>query len=499
MVARIGVGDNIEKAIRYNEEKVKDRQAVLLAAEGFPLPAAQLKLGHKIKWFKEITSRNLLTEKNAIHISLSFHRKDNLKGIDLTDFAKEYLEGIGFAGQPFLLYRHSDTANPHLHIVTTNIRASGWRIETHLIGKRVSSPVRERLEEKYNLIRARGRSENEGMLKGIAAKDIAGDPKNFRSKLRNIVREVFDTYHFGTFDEYALILRTLGIKADRGEEGSRMRQFNGLVYAPLNYDGDQDGKSVKASQIFTSPTIARVSERFKGNILQRKAFRGRTALVLRQSLEKSVDIETLQGNLKLDGVDIELHTNAENRTYGVTLVDHITRNVFKGSELDKDFSASKLLQRLAENGNPELVFNKHFISSQLKIPREGNRISTLVAAWKRDGLRVLPHTLPGGQVEYFVGHKYTAFHSFIKAPVPMKRILDRIQRASLQNRSTQPVAGIIQDKSFWDVAGNYFIQSSTGFWEANMALLEPTPEAYDLPPYELLKEARKKKKRKRRD
>jgi hypothetical protein len=499
MVAIVGVGESIEKTIRYNEEKVNDRQAVLLAADGFPLPASELKLHHKIKWFKEIVSRNQLTELNSIHIVLSFHRKDKLKGVDLEQLSRDYLEGIGFSGQPFLLYKHKDTTTPHLHIVTTNIRDDGKRIDTHLIGKRLSSPVREKLESKYNLIRARGRREQERMLQGIREEDIYEDTKRLRAKLRNIVREVFDTYHYSSFEEYALILRLLGVKADKGEAGTRMLQYNGLVYAPLNYDGVQDGKSIKASQIYSSPTMDNITLRFDQNKQHRKNYRGRAILVMRQALAVCSDAHMLEEKLKADGIEIVFHTNDENRAFGLTLVDHVTRNVFKGSELGKEFSANRVLEKISENGNPQLAYNRVFVREQLRIPQGKYRFPSLIAAWKAAGLCVLPHRLQDRGIEYFVGHRSTTFASFIPAPAFMRRVLERINDVHEKRIRNPKVFQLCNDNCFWNTAGNYFIQSVSGFWEANAILWEPTPEVYDLPPQELLREARKKKKRKRRD
>lgn len=499
MVARIGDGDNIEKAIRYNEQKVSSGQAVLLAAEGFPLPASDLQLAHKIKWFEEITSRNTRAEKNSIHIVLSFHRKDKLNGIDLEELAREYMHGIGFGEQPYLLYKHRDTANPHLHIVTTNIRQDSSRIDTHLIGKLISSPVRERMEIKYNLIKARGRREHEGQLQGLTKTDLMGDPIRLRGKLRNIVRTVFETYHYGSFDEYAITLQKLGIKADRGEVGSRMYEYEGLVYAPLGIDGEQAGKSIKASQIYTSPTLKRILDKLKANTHARQNYRGRARFILQQAMAGATTMEMLEQKLKVDGIELHFHVNEAGRTYGMNVIDHVTRNIFKGSELGKGLSAAKVLQQVAENGNPELAYNRIFVAEQMRFPKGKYRFPSLVASWKSAGLRILPHQLVDGKRVYFVGHRHTASRSFIQAPVFMQQVLDRMSNSPQDRKSSDRVNKLMKDISFWDSGGHYFLQSARGFWEANTALLEPTPEVYDLPPQELLKEARKKKRKKRRD
>ena len=53
---------------------------------------------------------------------------DKLSKEKLKEIANEYMQKIGFGEQPYLLYQHHDAGHPHIHIVTTNIKADGKRI-----------------------------------------------------------------------------------------------------------------------------------------------------------------------------------------------------------------------------------------------------------------------------------------------------------------------------------------------------------------------------------
>src|SRR5205085_2574680 len=61
---------------------------------------------------------------------------------------------IGFKEQPYLVYQHNDAGHPHVHIVTTNIKEDGKRIDTFNIGRNQSEKARKDLEIKYGLIKA---------------------------------------------------------------------------------------------------------------------------------------------------------------------------------------------------------------------------------------------------------------------------------------------------------------------------------------------------------
>ncbi len=57
-------------------------------------------------------------EKSVVHISLNPHPDDVLTDTDLQNIAREYLDGLGFGNQPYLVMKHEDIERHHLHIVT---------------------------------------------------------------------------------------------------------------------------------------------------------------------------------------------------------------------------------------------------------------------------------------------------------------------------------------------------------------------------------------------
>src|SRR5690606_27013695 len=112
-------------------------------------------------------SQNRRATTKAVHISLNFHPDEKLTEETLKELAHEYMERMGFGAQPYLVYQHFDAGHPHLHIVTTNIRNDGSRIALYRIGKYESESARKAIENKYGLIKAKGRKQDTADVKPI--------------------------------------------------------------------------------------------------------------------------------------------------------------------------------------------------------------------------------------------------------------------------------------------------------------------------------------------
>jgi type IV secretory pathway VirD2 relaxase len=154
MVARISTPSSINRALNYNENKVKNGQAILLQSEGFLKDTEQLNFYDTLKRFTDLIELNGRAKTNSLHISLNFSNSDKLDTEKLVEIAGEYISKIGFGQQPYLLYQHMDAAHPHLHIVTTTIREDGSRIDTYNIGRNQSEKARKSIEQSFGLVRA---------------------------------------------------------------------------------------------------------------------------------------------------------------------------------------------------------------------------------------------------------------------------------------------------------------------------------------------------------
>tara|TARA_R110002020_G_scaffold464859_1_gene685937 strand:- start:381 stop:1598 length:1218 start_codon:yes stop_codon:yes gene_type:complete len=346
LVAKIITGKTIGGVIRYNEQKVKNGQAKLVQMGGFVVN--NLTVVEKVQAFEKVQKLNQRTKTNVIHISLNFSPKDNVDEFMLQKIASDYLKGIGFENQPYLMYQHFDAAHPHIHLVTTNISSSGKRIETHNLGKVLSEKSRKEIEKRYHLVKAEEQRKQKVNLLQPLEKAAYGK-RETKSSISNIVQEVIRSYQFASLPELNAVLGQFNVCAYRGEKDSEMFKNKGLVYSVLDAAGNRIGVPVKASSIYSRPTLSRLEKIFSRNKEARKDHREILRGVIHDLLGSCSSLEEFINRLRRKGIKPLLRINEEGRLYGVTYIDNVNRCVFNGSALGKELSANALSVRFTKN------------------------------------------------------------------------------------------------------------------------------------------------------
>src|SRR5665811_657562 len=143
MVAKITVPISIQRALNYNEQKMREGKAECIYAHNFLKEAEQLNFYEKLQRFGDLISLNKRASTNTVHISLNFGLNEKIAEEKLVEIAGVYMDKIGFADQPYLVYQHLDAGHPHIHIVSTNIQKDGKRISLHNLGRNESTKARK--------------------------------------------------------------------------------------------------------------------------------------------------------------------------------------------------------------------------------------------------------------------------------------------------------------------------------------------------------------------
>ncbi len=348
MVARINTPNNINRALNYNEQKVKNEQAELLHAEGFLKDTNQLNFKDKLRRFTSLIELNDRAKTNSLHISLNFDNSDKIDAVKLVDIAREYMSKIGFAEQPYLVYQHYDAGHPHLHIVTTSIRMDGSRIDTFNIGRNQSEKARKEIEQSFGLVKAEeSKQRQEYQLKPVSAEKVQYGKRETKRAISNVLDAVLNTYKYTSVPELNAVLHQYNVTADRGNEDSRVFKNNGLVYRILDENGNKVGVPLKASDFYNKPTLKQLQEKFQQNETARQPYKVRVKNAIDLNLLKSptLSIQDLQKLLEKDGISTVIRQNDTGIIYGITYVDHRTKCVFNGSDLGKQYSAKAIQER----------------------------------------------------------------------------------------------------------------------------------------------------------
>jgi len=348
MVAKITIPRSIEAALNYNEKKVQKGTAECLHAANYLSEAQNMNFYQKLNGFNSLNSLNERATTKTLHVSLNFDPSEKLSNDKLVEVANVYMDKIGFGQQPFLVYKHEDAGHPHIHIVSTTIKADGSRINTHNIGRNQSEKARKEIEQMYGLVKAE--RQQKLMKPGIKPVDIEkavyGKHETKRS-ISNVVGVVFSQYKFSSLPEFNAALKQLNVIADRGGEEGRIYKNRGLVYRILDADGNKVGVPIKASSISCKPILDNLEKKFTANEPAKEPLKQRTKNAIDECLQQSPgSMKNLIAVLEQKQINTVLRQNAEGRLYGITFVDNQSKCVFNGSDLGKAYSAAALQNRI---------------------------------------------------------------------------------------------------------------------------------------------------------
>lgn len=338
-------------ALRYNENKVQQGNAVCLTGNLFGFHLNKLTLEGKIKRFAEGLRFNQKSKTFVVHISLNFSASEKIEREVLTKVADAYMQKIGFGNQPYLVYQHLDSAHPHLHILSTSIRDDGKRIPLHNLGRIHSEKARKEIEEDFNLVKAEGQQYTPDVLLDLKQLRKASYGKDeTRKAITQIVSNVTRLYKYTSVHELNAVLSQYNVLADRGKEGTIMFKKGGLVYSLLDEKGNRIGVPIKASRIYGKPTLKNLEKLFKLNEALRGPLKKRLLdkIDYSFSLDPNPKLRDFVATLKDDGITTILRRSADDRIYGITFVDHENRVVFNGSDLGKQYGAKALLERIRD-------------------------------------------------------------------------------------------------------------------------------------------------------
>ena len=147
--------------------------------------------------------------------------------------------------------------------------------------------------------------------------------------------------------ELNAVLKLYNVVADRGSEKSSIYQNNGLVYRVLDSNGEKIGVPIKASLIYSKPTLKNIEARFESNERERQRYKQRVMNAIDFAVLKKPNqsLTDLIKAVQKENIHVVLRQNDDGIIYGITYIDHHTKCVFNGSHLGKRYSANGIQQR----------------------------------------------------------------------------------------------------------------------------------------------------------
>jgi hypothetical protein len=378
MVARIKRVNHLAGTLNYNEQKVKEGVAECIHAVNYPKDLERLNFYDKLHRLQHQAALNERVRANSVHITLNFADSDQLERDKLKSIADSYMQQIGFGDQPYLVYEHKDAGHQHIHIVTTNIRADGSKIEMNNIGRNQSEKARKRIELIYGLTKAEDQKlKQQQNFQGNPLKVQYGK-SGTKQSISNVLGYVTRHYKFTSLGEFNAILRLYNVVADPGAKDSRLRQHKGLLYRALDEHGNKIGAPIKASAFWHKPTLKNLEKLYPKNEGLREKDKAHVKVVIDWSLTGGkITLQELKEKLQKERIELVVQRAEDGRAYGVIFVDLQSKSAFKGSHLGKQYSAKGLEGRCLVAGEMK--------AAKLQKRRESDRFQMPSVAVERPG------------------------------------------------------------------------------------------------------------------
>ncbi len=358
MVIRIHSTKDTYGPISYNFDKVDEGVADILAVDNC-IDGRNVRDNVETSFYSYIR-KNSRIEKPVFTVSLnpSLEDLEKLTDEDLLKIARDYMQQMGYEDQPAVYIKHRDIDRIHLHIVSIRVDEFGNKINSNF-EKGKSSKVRRELEVKYNLTRAeqvrrkdKAITENRYInnQRQLLTDKLGVGERDYITSLRKVLRYVHQ-YNISDFQSYNRILSIMGVQCEEVEGAHK-----GLVYYIIDKDGNRISPSVKGSKIakeFGYPHVQKFIEQNSKNeykIKNKKNSRKSTKSVVDRVLKYNSDYKSFKEVLQANGIYIYESRGEGGKIFGLTFIDTINGEIYKGSELGKQYSANNILAQLTPEG-----------------------------------------------------------------------------------------------------------------------------------------------------
>lgn len=390
MVVKINAATpHCSTSLQYNERKVAEGKASVV----FSSNIADMK--HPEKTFEKYEKGSIRCQKVSFHMSINPSVTDKINEQQVVAFAGELMEKLGYGDQPYIVYKHNDIKREHYHVVSVRVNQEGHKIPDSNERRRCQKIMKE-LAPKYGFTIGKGKEDKtvetqkgeitksepvrpEEVLQVLPAEENPADEKTeqpddaiempedvakeYEEWLNSILEEEkeeaaeldpykpFDPeagdimkqietltrhamlYHFTVERQFDVIMKSFGVEVEhvKGKDGEVTTQFYGLD--PKTHEHVTAPIPAKDLNVPTREEIIKRTDECKEEKRDREKLRAGN--LCRYLLGHSKSQQHFDRMCAKKGLFVELSRTADKKIFGVTIVDHQTKCVFKASEIPK--------------------------------------------------------------------------------------------------------------------------------------------------------------------
>ena len=291
MIAKQVKGKDFYGVLKYNQNKVDKGEAIVLDTN-----LASNSVVKQTKEFNVVRQLKSNLSKAVYHVSLNLPYNDanKLSNHEFSNLAKDYLEGMGFDENQYIVYKHFDVDHSHIHIVANRVKFSANVVSDSQDYKRSEALIRK-LELKYKLTELIRKEESNVLSKGEIEKCLRTGDVPERLELQNILIEILN---------------------------------QNLLMKDLVNKLKSKGVNVKINQSLTTEFISGISFEYKGTF-----YKG----------------SKIHKNFSWNNIKTKIITNEQNRNHSIIPEDNVG---IRATET-KTIGDEKLVSKIPRNHNRE--------------------------------------------------------------------------------------------------------------------------------------------------
>lgn len=321
---------SMEGPMRYNCDKVREGRAEIVCLNG-------LEGGTYAAFMSQFKARERLCRHDpgtvSFHMSVNPGAEDGISPEKIPEFVRDVLKPLGYADQPWILFRHDDIEREHYHVVSTRIRPDGRVVDRYHERYNCRDTILA-LESKYGYKVGNAGKEKSA---GNAVRYYREGCADTVAAVEEIVRDAF-SYRFTTGRQFADILRCRGIA---------VRQDAGL----LSFFGTDGNGETCTPPISESRLELDVSEALESRLAHCRSAASLQGLrkarkdildMVNEALDGSRDYREFNERTARLGIDIVLTRGRDGLARGANVIDHVDMVAMKGSDLSRGTGSAVL-------------------------------------------------------------------------------------------------------------------------------------------------------------
>lgn len=354
MIAKITKGNNIDKLIRYHENKIREGVAEFLGSHNMSSENPAI--------FKSVLNE-LVKESNVedftFQASINLPPGETISNDKFKIIAHQYMSKMGFGNQPYFIYKHNDQEHSHIHIITVRVDDNGKSIGS-FYDFLESQKITRDLEIKHNLKEVSSIKNKEDRVGEEAIAQALDRGRNgMKAYISDVTNQIKNKAIYTSIDELKEILSLKGVS---------LKVTNNNKGVVFGLTDDPNKHIIQRSEIYHSMSDDFLNKKITKN-------KARVTVVLNNSkdrLKKSVQNvlerhycirhEDFEKELQRVGMNIKWNKHNDGSVYGYKLYDNKSGLLLKGSQLDRNLSYEKIKHHFSETN----TLNKFELSKEVR-------------------------------------------------------------------------------------------------------------------------------------